>query len=65
MGTKRQPFTKEVVCPTQPDVPGKIFSELGSKHRVKRRDIKIKKIDEIKPDEITDPIVKHLLERGK
>jgi large subunit ribosomal protein LX len=65
MGSTQQPFIKEVVCSTQPEVPGKIFSELGSKHRVKRRDIKIKKIEEVKPDEVTDPIVKHLLERGK
>jgi large subunit ribosomal protein LX len=65
MGGAHQPFIKEVVCSSQPDVPGKIFSELGSKHRVKRRDIKIRKINELKPDEVTDPIVKHLLERGK
>lgn len=65
MGKTSQPFTKEIICSAQPEVPGKIFSELGSKHRVKRKDIKIDKIEELKPSEIQDPIIKHLLERGK
>jgi len=65
MGRTRQQFTKEIVCSTQPEVPGKIFSELGSKHRVKRRDIKIKNIEEIKANDVTDPVVKHLVARGK
>lgn len=65
MGRTVKPFTKEIVCSNQPDVPGKIFSELGSKHRVKRRDIKIKKIEELKPSDVSDPVIKQLITRGK
>ncbi len=65
MGKKNQPFTKEVVCAAQPEVPGKIFSELGSKHRVKRRKIKIDNIEELKIADIQDPIIKQLIKRSK
>jgi large subunit ribosomal protein LX len=65
MGRTVQPFTKEIICSSQPEVPGKIFSELGSKHRVKRRDIKIKKIEELKSSDVSDPVVKQLMTRGK
>jgi len=37
-----------------------VYKELGSKHRAKRFQIKILKVEEIKPEEATDPTVKKL-----
>ncbi len=38
----------------------KMYSEIGSKHRVKRSEIKGIKVRELKPDEIKDPVLKAL-----
>jgi large subunit ribosomal protein LX len=55
-----QKFTKEVLAYDLSDVRELILSELGSKHRTKRRDIKIERIEEISPQAATNPIVKQL-----
>ncbi|TFF92631.1 hypothetical protein EU546_07355 [Candidatus Thorarchaeota archaeon] len=39
----------------------RLFSELGSRHRVKRRDITIKEIKEIKPEELQSLELRNLL----
>ena len=39
----------------------KIYSELGSRHRVKRRDITITEIAEIKPEEATNLELRRIL----
>lgn len=45
-------FSRELLGEKEAHVREKILSELGSRHRVKRREITISEIKEIKPEEI-------------
>ena len=45
-------FSRELLGEKEAHVREKIFSELGSRHRVKRREITISEIKEIKPEEV-------------
>jgi large subunit ribosomal protein LX len=47
-------FSKEMIALKEAHVREKLYSELGSRHRVKRRDITISEITEIKPEEATN-----------
>jgi large subunit ribosomal protein LX len=60
MGKKMQPFTMEAVSLKPKDVEEKVYSEIGSKHKVKRGKIVIDSIDEIQLAEATDPLVRHM-----
>ena len=62
MGDAWQSFTKEMVGESEKDVREVILSRLGSKHRVKRAKIRISEVTEISPNELTDPITKHVFE---
>jgi large subunit ribosomal protein LX len=53
-------FRKEVRALKPEDAVEKIHKDLGSKHRVKRFQIRIVKIEEIAPEEIESPLVKKL-----
>ncbi len=57
MGRKPSPFTKEVAAKDKKAAEESIFSDLGSKHKVKRYDITIDKVTELKPDEVTDSAI--------
>ncbi len=57
MGNRYQVFTKEVLSS---DPKEKIYSDFGSRHKVKRGNIKIDDVKELKNDEITDPLLKQL-----
>jgi large subunit ribosomal protein LX len=61
MGRKNQPFSKEVIAGDKKGASEMILSELGSKHKVKRYDIKVTEVVELKPDDVTDSIVSHKL----
>jgi large subunit ribosomal protein LX len=39
----------------------KVYAELGSRHRVKRFHIKIVSVEEVPPEEITNPLLKKLV----
>ena len=54
-------FTKEIMVPNKRKAEEQIFSIMGSKHRVKRREITIEKIEEISPEKVTDPIIKQII----
>ncbi len=54
-------FRKEVRALKPEDAVEKIYKELGSKHRAKRFQIKILEVNEISPEEVTDPIIKKLV----
>jgi len=56
----RTDFRKEVRALKPEAAVEKIYMELGSKHRVKRFQIKIEKVEEISPEEIESPLVKKL-----
>ncbi|ADT84065.1 50S ribosomal protein L18Ae [Thermococcus barophilus] len=57
---KKQKFTKEYRAVKPEDVVELVYSEIGSKHRVKRTKIWIEKIEEIKPEEAENPVVRRL-----
>jgi large subunit ribosomal protein LX len=54
-------FSKELLAEKEAHVREKILSELGSRHRVKRREIEIKEIKEIKPEEVQNLDLRKIL----
>ena len=56
----RTDFRKEVRALKPEEAVEKVYMELGSKHKVKRFQINIVKVEEISPEEIEDPLVKKL-----
>lgn len=64
MGRTRQPFTLEVAAETREEAVERILSDLGSKHRAKRRDITIAEAVEVPPEEVEDPVVTYQLGEG-
>jgi len=53
-------FQKEIRALRQEEAVDRVYKEIGSKHRAKRFQIKILKVEEIKPEEATDLTVKKL-----
>ena len=64
MGRNRQPFTREVAAESQEEAVQRVLSELGSKHRAKRRDIAIQEVSEVPRAEIEDSVVAYQLEEN-
>jgi large subunit ribosomal protein LX len=60
MGGRIEKFTKEILAPEKSDVLEYIYSDLGSKHRTRRRDIKIESVEEISPEDAENPVVRQL-----
>jgi len=54
-------FSKEFCALTEEQAKEKLYSELGSRNRLKRIQIRISKIEKIKPEEITDPLVQKIV----
>lgn len=61
MGRNRQDFIKETVADDKSSATEKLLSELGSKHNVKRYQIDISDIKELKPEEVSDPVIQYAL----
>lgn len=55
-------FKKELKAMKSEDALERIYKELGSKHRAKRFQIKISSIEEIRPEEAEDVIIRKLIE---
>jgi len=53
-------FRKEISALKPEEAVERIYKEIGSKHRVKRFQVKILKVEEISREEITDPTVRKL-----
>jgi len=53
-------FKKEVIALKPEHAVEKVYTELGSKHRVKRFHIKITNVEEIQPQDIKNPMLKKL-----
>jgi len=53
-------FKKEIRALKPEEAVERIYKEMGSKHRAKRFQIRILKVEEIGPEEITDPVVRKL-----
>jgi large subunit ribosomal protein LX len=53
-------FRKEVRAIKPEDAVENVYMLLGSKHRIKRFQMRISKVEEIDPEEITDILVKKM-----
>ncbi|BDZ69437.1 50S ribosomal protein L18Ae [Methanobacterium ferruginis] len=60
MGDSFKPFTRELKAMDEDDIKEKIYSEFGSKHHIVRNQIKIQKIEEIRAEDVQDPLIKSL-----
>ena len=58
---KKFTFSRELLGEKESHIREKILSELGSRHRVKRRMITITEIKEIKPEEVTNLELRNFL----
>jgi large subunit ribosomal protein LX len=54
-------FVKELVADKAEHAEEKIYAEIGSRHRVKRCHMKVTKVEEVTPEEITNPILKKMV----
>ena len=54
-------FVKELPALSEQQALERVFSEVGSKHKVKRRLIHIEEATEIKPEEAKDPQIKAMV----
>ena len=54
-------FSKELCALTEEQAKEKLFSEFGSRNRLKQRQIRIASIDVISPEETTDPFIQKLI----
>ncbi len=55
------PFVKELLADKSEHAVEKVYAELGSRHRVKRFQIKITDVQEISAEEIENPILKKIV----
>jgi large subunit ribosomal protein LX len=53
-------FRKEVRALNPEDAVEKVYMELGSKHRVRRYQMTISKVEELSPEEIEDVLVRKM-----
>jgi large subunit ribosomal protein LX len=53
-------FKKEIRAVKKEDAVDRVYKEIGSKHKAKRFQIKILKVEQISLEEVTDPIVKKM-----
>ena len=54
-------FAKEVIAEKSEHAVEKVYTEIGSKHRVKRFQMTISQVEEVQPEEIENPILKKLV----
>jgi large subunit ribosomal protein LX len=57
----RTKFVREVRALKAEHALEKIYSELGSRHKIKRVNIRVTEVREIKPEEATDRTIRKLL----
>jgi len=62
MGDKWMPFEIELVAESEDGAREKGLSVIGSRHRTKRKDVEIGKIESITAEEATSPVVQYHLE---
>jgi len=61
MGYKEMPFVKEFALADRKQAEDRLYAELGSKHGVPRRLVKIEKVEEILADQVQDGSVRQRL----
>jgi len=61
MKDRWMPFTMEVVAGDAPGATEKALSLIGSRHRVKRRDVEVSEVRGITAEEATSPVIQYHL----
>ena len=56
-GKKNQPYTLDLVAPDEEAATEQVYSNFGSRHRVKRRFVIIDSLSEINPSDSLEPKV--------
>lgn len=54
-----QTFTKQVAAESEERARDRLLSDLGSKHRLRRRQVEILEVRELTDEEVSDPVVRH------
>ena len=54
-GYEKQTFTRELPALSEKQALERVYSEVGSKHKIKRNLINIEEVTEIKPEDVKDP----------
>jgi len=62
IGDEERKFSIEITATRESDALEEVYSRLGSRHKLKRRHIKVKQIKEISPEEVQNAYIKKLLE---
>jgi large subunit ribosomal protein LX len=57
MGHILTPFSMETLGTDETSARDRIFSTIGSRHRVNRHQITIEKVAPLTPEQVTDPVV--------
>ncbi|QLH74894.1 MAG: 50S ribosomal protein LX [Methanomassiliicoccales archaeon] len=60
-----QPFSIQIAAEDEADAAHRVISNIGSRHRVARKNIKITEIVPLKKEEVTDHVVQHLIGGAK
>ncbi len=58
--SEKFPFIREIRALNEEDAKEKVYSEIGSKHKVVRKHIRVEEIKIIDPRESKDPIIRQL-----
>lgn len=61
MKDRWMPFTQEIAAEDQEDARERVMSNIGSRHKVKRRFIELQEVRELKPDEVVSAVVRYLV----
>lgn len=64
MGPSWQRFRKEVAAPDPDAALERLYSDLGSKHGTRRGRIRVRRVEEIEVETVTDPVVAYLVGGG-
>lgn len=54
-------FSREFLALTEENAKDKLFSQLGSKNRIKRGQIKIQSVKQVPFEEVTDPLIEKII----
>ena len=54
-------FSREFLALTEENAKDKLFSQLGSKNRMKRGQIKIKSVTQVPFADVTDPLIEKII----
>jgi large subunit ribosomal protein LX len=65
LGFRLVPFVKEVRALSREEALEKVYNEIGGRNKLKRKQLKILAVEEIKPEEIKDPQLRALAGMGE